>query len=754
MNTRHHRAALHLLRPTCRALIAAAGLLAPAVCHAAALERFAGGMIGMAIDAMNGDTVTLRDGTVIVASIIKENDRSVWLDIGYTIIEIPRVEVASITRGTPKAAPAPGPAPVYTPPTPAPSSTPPSPMPVYVPQPRPSGVAPGYVPPPAPPPMPAANIPRIPGYYPVSMVEVIYGGDPQPVSIARLREAPISMGVAADGGLTGLEQRVRTVDITLNQIGRGEFTQIDAAGIRVLTQSIVREFENAGVIGVACLPDPDQIEVLGTPEDLRQPGDTTLRFFVFVGVVREVRTVAVEANNPEDRRVNPDTPLHNRIRANSPLKPGDVLNREILDEYVAKMSRHPGRRVDVAVSAAGTQQGGATLDYVVSEAKSWLIYFQLSNTGTEETSEWRERFGFLSTNLTGNDDIFQVDYITASFQESHAFNVSYDFRIIDKLRMKVFGGYNVYTASDVGSQLFTFDGQGWTIGAETTYELAYAGGFFVDLFGGLRYEHTDTTQDLPGDDTVEGEGDYIVPSFGVRAERNTEASSFLGVLSFEYWANLGNSEQDLQQLGRLDPSKDWPLMRYDVGGSFYIEPLLFPVAFEEGAAGPGSVLANEFFFNLRGQYAFDQRLIPTVEQVLGGFATVRGYPESIIAGDSSVIFTAEYRLHIPPLLGFSGPSEHTSSKDFRFRPSEPWGSADWDLIFRAFLDVGRVVNSDKQVFETDDTLAGVGIGGEVQVLRYLNARLDLGFPLNSVETSEESVDVGDARLHFVLTLSY
>lgn len=672
--------------------------------------------------------------------------------------EAARAAAARAGVNLPPARPLP---PLPPPPTPLP------PMPAQAPAPATPAPAPAPAGPsvfttparPAPAPIPE-NLP--PGWYPVTMIDLMYGTDPQPVSLARLRETVVTLGVAFGGGLTGLEERSRSVELRISEIGTGEYNRIDAAGIRVITQTLVREFENSGVIGVAVLPDPDQIEISGPPADLRKAGDTTLRLFAFVGIVNEIRSVAVDQIDPSRNRINPDTRFHNRLRSNAPLRKGDVLDRNKLDEYVARNSRHPGRRVDVSVSASGQEQGGAALDFLVSETydpwifkdfKPWIVYFQLSNTGTGETNELRQRFGFLHTNLTDNDDILQVDYTTAGFTDSHAISASYDFPIVDRLRMKVFAGYNYFQASDVGQQLQNFDGQGINLGAEVAWEFAYWQSTFFDLVGGMRYEYSEANRKLPGPDQS-GTGNFIVPSIGVRAQRRTDASDFTGSVMLEYYGGVGNDEVDLQDLGRLDPDSDWPMLKFDFGGSFYIEPLLFPTAFNEGQATDGSVLANEFFFNLRGQYAFDNRVIPTVEQTMGGFATVRGYEESLLAGDSAVVLTGEYRLHIPPLLGYAGPEDRGAPGDFRFRPTEPWGSADWDLIFRAFMDVGRVVNSDRKVFEQDETLIGAGLGLELQVLRYLNARVDWGFVLQDIKLPGEDVEVGDNRLHFVVTVSF
>jgi hypothetical protein len=78
-----------------------------------------------------------------------------------------------------------------------------------------------------------------------------------------------------------------------------------------------------------------------------------------------------------------------------------------------------------------------TLDYLVAENKPWTAYAELSNTGTKQTNEWRERFGFVHNQLTRSDDILRLDYATAGFDRSHAVNVDYSFPILsDRVRAR------------------------------------------------------------------------------------------------------------------------------------------------------------------------------------------------------------------------------------------------------------------------------------------------------------------------------
>ena len=155
------------------------------------------------------------------------------------------------------------------------------------------------------------------------------------------------------------------------------------------------------------------------------------------------------------------------------------------------------------------------------------------------------------------------------------------------------------------------------------------------------------------------------------------------------------------------------------------------------------------------------RLMPQNESTAGGFFSVRGYPESSVAGDTVLLGTAEYKLHVPRLLKIQPDPGKTPlplvGTPFRWAPQTVYGRPDWDLIARAFFDVGRTMNTWRQSAqgEQDYTLMSTGVGLEWQFSRYVNMRLDWGFPLRDMETTTESVEAGkDSRVHFVATFIY
>lgn len=435
----------------------------------------------------------------------------------------------------------------------------------------------------------------------------------------------------------------------------------------------------------------------------------------------------------------------------------DLVNKQQLDDYVYRLNRHPGRRVDVAISSLDQYRpNDILLDYLVNESKPWTAYFQLTNTGTAQTDVWRERFGFSHSQLTGRDDVLRLDYITAGFSESHAIIGSYELPIYERLHIRPFGSWNEFTASDVGQAGEKFNGEGWNAGGEVIWNVFQRGPYFIDLVGGARFQRVRTENELTG---TRGDETFLLPYIGARFERFTDQASLYGSVNLETTLShlMGVDQAQVDNLGRPEPDKNWTVFQYDLGTSFFLEPLLYPNATDPAK---GATLAHELAFTLRGQWAFENRLIPTAQDVVGGFYTVRGYPESFLAGDSTVVVSAEYRFHVPRAFGIEPDPSKTPvfGQPFRFKPQQAYGSADWDLILRGFVDAGRAENSKKITVEKDETLVGTGVGAELQVLRNFSLRVDWGIALQEADTDNvaggDRVTVGSNRFHISATLMF
>ncbi len=576
-------------------------------------------------------------------------------------------------------------------------------------------------------------------------------------AIAELMNVPFEVLVLAEG-MVAPRPGVPTLRLTLAELAAQPPRTMYASAITSAGQALVRYMNREkGLLGPLLVPD--ELDLVSGLDD-RESGQSDITLRIFTARVVESRTIAQGDRVPTETRIN--NVVHSRILRTSPVQPGGaagggLIRRDLLDEYVLRLNRHPGRRVDVAVAPA-ENSGEAVLDFLVSESKPWSVYFQVSNTGTEQTSEWRERIGFVHNQLTGNDDILSIDFITAAFDSANAINATYDARFfgVEGLRWNVNVGWNEYAASDVGLSGEEFTGDGYSVGAGLSWLMYQDRELFVDLIGGFRYESFNVESTF----STGGEEQLWFPYIGVMADRTTETDSWSALARFEFQPG-GGDDQEMEGLGRGNPDDTWVVLQAEANVSFYLDPLFFGDGWARVNADPttdrDSTLAHELAFSLRGQTAFGARLIPQVQQVAGGLYTVRGYDESIVAGDDAIIFTAEYRFHLPRSFPVElEPRGTVFGRPFKVAPQQPFGRPDWDLIFRGFVDAGRVMVNEAELFEEDETLIGAGVGVEVQFLRNVSGRVDLGFALQDVEDGggEVRAEAGDARLHVLFTVLF
>jgi hemolysin activation/secretion protein len=572
--------------------------------------------------------------------------------------------------------------------------------------------------------------------------------------IQELEREDLALGEASDG-FVGPRRGGNAVWFAPWEIEHGAPVRIYASGIRELDEQLVRSLNERGLIGVYVAPHDEDIDPT-TGRDLRPEGRTTLRLVIYTGYTEGLRTFAAGGRLDEEDRSQ--SAAHAVIRSGSPVQPagvdgrtqGDLLFQPELDDYLAYLNRHPGRRVDLSVTPT-REPGGVYVDYLVAEEKPWTAYAQWSNTGTDETTDNRQHFGFRHTQLTGRDDVAQLDYVTGDFDEVNAAFGSYELPIPlgERTRLRTRGLWSDYDASQFGLGN-AFQGTQWGFGTELVVNLLQNEELFVDGTLGGRWMDVEVTN-LNADD---GEENFLVPRAGIEVQRLGDTRNFWGRAGFEMnldsVAGTSDDEEDLFLLGRPEIDADWMLFNWFASYSFYLDPLVQGRAWKNPRTWRSSTVAHEMLLRTAGQYAFDRRLIPQVQYVLGGYYTVRGYPQATIAADSGAFASAEYRLHLPRLLSPRPPANLPLLGAFRFAPERVYGRPDYDLVLRGFYDLGRAVYSDSVPGEEDETLQGVGVGIELVVRRFLSLRLDYGIALSDVR----DVESGDSETYFVATFRY
>lgn len=622
--------------------------------------------------------------------------------------------------------------------------------------------------PPPPPPKPgqSAAMPDGPAFDVTSFVLRYPTDQPDRPQLEEFANLEVPLGFV-DGVFVAPREGAQPVTITVEDLTspqRGG-RKFSVSAINSIGASLVKELNARGVIGVLVVPAPDQIDP-DTLADLRGAGNTTLTMDVWTRAVSQIRTLGAGErwSKPEAKGDKPsvqsrtNNKVHDRIRDNSPLQPGpdgqagDLLRKDSLDDYLYRLNRRPGRRVDAAI-AAGDIPGEVVLDYIVTENIPWTVYFQLSNTGTQETNEWLERFGLVHNQLMNRDDTLTIDVTTAGFTDTNGIVGSYDAPLggSDKLRYKVYGTYSNFNASDVGLAGEDFTGANWTAGAEISYNVWQRRFAFLDLYVGARWDNEEANNEVVD---VTGDTNFLIPYIGARFDRINDKSSLIADVRLE--ANLPDiadtSETEANELGRYPVDINWTVLKGEISSSFYLEPLIHGAEWSNpDAPYRKTTLAHEIALSLRGQYSFGSRLIPTQEITAGGLYSVRGYQQSIVAGDNGVIASAEYRYHLPRARAVTDPTTTPfMGKPFRWAPDQRYGRPDWDLIFKGFVDAGYIGYADQTSIEETETLLSTGLGIELSFMRNFNVRVDWGIVLHDAGPDK----TGDSRVNFVGTILY
>ncbi len=609
-------------------------------------------------------------------------------------------------------------------------------------------------------------------------IEIVGDAKPYKITSWTIRYRRAHKELPKPGELGGLE-------VSLGKTGKGwvqaqpgvdtvKFKLSDTSGLgqqmfypsalRSVLKSIRLHFnQKLGIFAVIVVVDSEDVDFLDEGRDLRG-NRTAMRVVIHVGTVTEVRTLGQgDRVKPSERK---NHPYHKRIIDNAPIHPDEgpgrsnLIRKGELDEYLFFLNRHPGRRVDVALSR-GQEIGGVAVDYLVTENKPWLAYFQVANTGTKSTEEWRQRFGIVHNQLTNNDDILTLEYTTGGFDSVHAIVGSYEAPLSSdgRMRWRVFGSWSEFDASELGAADESFTGDDWSLGAEVILNFYQDQESFIDFIAGFYYQNITIANETGGLQT-EGEDDFFILRTGIQLISDTDQSSTRGLVLLEYNAAgiAGTNKDDLTLLQRIEPDTRFVVLKYQLTHSFYLEPLLDPKGWADVSTPDTSTLAHEIFLSIRGQFGFGNRMIPRFQEISGGFLTVRGYPESVVAGDTVVIGTLEYRYHLPKALGIEPDPSKTPGMfggPFRWRPQQVYGPTDWDLILRAFIDAAYAVD-DGNVVPTDlrQGMVGTGLGIEFLYKQNFSLRLDWGVALKTVTDGTQTVSAGSQQFHILATFFF
>jgi len=392
------------------------------------------------------------------------------------------------------------------------------------------------------------------------------------LSVARIK-------ISEEDGVVLADREGKTVRVR-ELFQDGDSRLFSAGALNAVCSAVLRVVNDVGVVGVSIMPHPDDIATDG--RDLRPPGRTALRLLPRFSRVAQVRTI--DADKPADDPGRIDSLEHQWVRKQSPVSPDghDLLDRRSIDDYVARINRHPGRRASVAISQ-GERPGEAVLDYIVDESSPWRVMLQTSNTGTDTTDEIRHRLSLAHYQLTGHDDILSLDYVHSGSQvdaPARYIGGSYQYPFGPTFKTRVYASYSDYAADEIGQHDLEFEGESKRGGVDLVWNFYQRGSLFLDLQLGLRLDDFSTTDRQLDTEAAES---VAMGSAGLSLEHRGRTSRTSASTRWDHSlpSIMGTEEEQLVGLGRSDVDAAWDVLVFNLAHSMYLDPFIFGTGWGE-----------------------------------------------------------------------------------------------------------------------------------------------------------------------------
>jgi hemolysin activation/secretion protein len=552
---------------------------------------------------------------------------------------------------------------------------------------------------------------RISLQYPVSKISFRYGQvHPSLPDLELLKKAVISLGNEEDISLTDLMR------------GASGVLYLDDRDLYDLADISILLLKDSGFEGVLALPNPAMIDPV-SGQDRRETGDSSLEILVWCSVLDEV-VVEGKGLLPIERER-----LEKRI--SSFVEEEKVLGEPVrsgLVEYISDMSEHPSRNSRVVLSA-GSQPGKVRAVVQARRSKKPNFSISTSNSGSEATGKWLFNFSAQTDQLSGRDDQVGVGYTISNTGERHSLIGSYYIPLVrpEFTTLGIGVGYSSYDASTFALTDIDFDGDNLFLDLSLRGKpsLYLGDNLTPEMEFGLRMENVSAFNSLFGNSAdatmVTPRVTLSLESKGTYRMGNSRASLFGNMSSID--------EDDREALGGYDATDRYARLQISHQETFFLGKWI-----EDTFNKAPSEYFSHQLLSIRAQFDFGlsgKRHLPHHQFIAGGTGSVRGYPESPVAGDSGQLLSVEYQI---PFYYYT----------------DSYGQADLPWTLGAFIDWARVGVNDPLFFESDQNLLGIGVGVQILLPRGLYARFDLAKPMRELKVGSSVIDgteSSDYRVH-------
>jgi hemolysin activation/secretion protein len=381
------------------------------------------------------------------------------------------------------------------------------------------------------------------------------------------------------------------------------------------------------------------------------------------------------------------------------LQEGKTPNSKDLAVNLQMLTEQPAKQTTVLLRA-GQNDNEVDATIRVADVKPWSAIVSLDNTGTNDTGTFRLGAGFQYANLTGHDDVINMQYVTSPtgghWGDVNILGLGYHLPLYNlKSSIDVFYGYSNVNSGNVAG-LFNVAGAGTIVGARWNYYLPKLANYEQKVWLGFNWNDYHNS-------IVPGSGGSLVPDIqthpvnltytGLWRRTTSDLGFYLtGVRNIPGGADGGQVAFN----GGLAPSPSAPGTRtgatpyYSIarGGVNFVQQLPYDMQFRA---------------NLNGQWTNDA-LIPAEQFGLGGPDSVRGFLLREVANDKGA--QGQFELYSP---------------DFGNAP----GVENIRIRALAFYDYGHLWRNNPQPSEmTSATLSSAGVGLRLVMPRNFTARFD------------------------------
>ena len=553
---------------------------------------------------------------------------------------------------------------------------------------------------------------RISVKYPVSKISFRYGQEhPALPDLAVIRETSLILRSSGD-------------DVALADLMRGAtgVIKMDDRDFYDLAEIPVHLLKDHGFEGVLAFPNPKMINPV-SGQDLRVEGDHSLEIVVWWSLLDEIVVEGKGLLTIERERLEQRI---NQFVEQEALKGEPV--RTGLVEYISDMTNHPSR-ISRVVLSAGSEPGKVRAVVQTKRNEKPNFSISTSNSGSESTGKWLFNFAARTDQLSGRDDQVSVGYTISNTGERHSLSGAYYIPLVNPefTTLGIGLGYSSYDASTFAVTTVDFEGDNLYLDLSLSGKpnLYLGDNLTPEMEFGLRMENVSAFNSLFGSSAdatmVTPRVSLSLESKGTYRMGNTRASLFGNMSSID--------ENDREALGGYDATDRYARLQISHQETFFLGKWI-----EDTFNKAPSEYFSRQLLSIRAQLDFGlsgKRHLPHHQFIAGGTGSVRGYPESPVAGDSGQLLSVEYQI---PFYYFA----------------DAYGQDDLPWTVGAFIDWARVGVNDPLFFESDHNLLGIGVGVQILLPRGLYARFDLAKPMRELKVGSSVIDgteSSDYRVH-------